>query len=245
MNKLSAVIITKNEEKNIERCLKSLSGWTDEIILVDSGSQDKTLEIAKKYNCRIFNLEKWEGFGKTKQYAVNQANNNWIFSIDADEEVTKDLKNSILNILKGPKYNWYKIKRISFFLGRKILHGGWDKDFPKRLFNKKYGNFNDKLVHESVVCEGILGIIEEHLLHYTYDNLKSYIYKMEKYADLKANETISNINLFSSFLRALSKFIKMFFIHRGFLDGKEGFVLAALSSFGVFYKYLKVWERHR
>ncbi len=245
MNKLSAIIITKNEEKNIERCLKSLSGWTDEIVLVDSGSEDRTLEIAKKYNCRIFHLEKWEGFGKTKQYAVNQAKNDWVFSIDADEEVTDDLKNAILKTIEKPEYNWYNIKRISFFLGKKILHGGWDKDYPKRLFNRNYGNFNDKLVHESVVCEGKLGTIEEHLLHYTYDDLQSYIYKMEKYADLKARETNKSINLFSSLLRALSKFIKMYFIHRGFLDGKEGFVLASLSSFGVFYKYLKVWEKHK
>ena len=161
-NKLSATIITHNEEENIEKCLKSLH-WVDEIVVVDSYSQDRTVEICKKYNCNVIQTE-WLGFGKTKQVAVNHAANDWILSIDSDEEVSETLAEKIKIILADPKYDGYKIKRNSYYLGKEIKHCGWDNDYPIRLFNKNYGKFNEKEVHESVVINGTKGKIEEPIL---------------------------------------------------------------------------------
>ena len=134
-NKISAVIITKDEEKNIERCLKSLD-WVDEIVVVDSGSTDKTIEICKKYNCTIVYSD-WLGFGRTKKLAVNTASNDWILSIDSDEEVTPELRNKIKEILTNPEFEAYRVKRKSFYLGKMINHCGWGSDYPLRLFNRK------------------------------------------------------------------------------------------------------------
>ena len=183
-NKLSVTIITKNEEKNIFRCLKSVK-WADEIVVVDSGSTDKTVEICNQFECKVVNVE-WLGFGKTKSFAVDQAKYDWIFSIDADEEVTVELKKRILQILERPQFDGYKVKRQSFYLNRWIKHCGWNRDYPLRLFNRQKGKFNEKLVHESVEIRGDVSKIEEILKHYTYPNLTSYLNKMEHYASLAA-----------------------------------------------------------
>ena len=151
---LSVSIITKNEEDNIERCLDSVK-WANEIIIVDSGSTDHTLEICKSYNCKIIETE-WLGFGLTKQIGVNAATNNWILSIDADEEVTSELKNKILELVQSTTFHAFNIKRVSYYLKKRIQYSGWQTDRPLRLFNKQYGNFNDASVHESVVINSNL-----------------------------------------------------------------------------------------
>ena len=163
--KLSVTIITLNEEKNIERCLRSVQ-WADEIIVTDSGSTDRTVEICRKYTDKVLQIE-WLGFGKTKKFAVDAATNDWIFSIDADEQVTDELKNKIQQIMKKPSAQAYRIKRKSLYLGKIINHCGWGRDYPLRLFDRKAGNFNDKLVHETVEITGKILKINEPLLHYT------------------------------------------------------------------------------
>lgn len=246
MNKISATIITKNEEKNIERCLKSIS-WVDEIIVIDSGSTDKTLEICKKYNCNIIETE-WLGFGRTKKFAVNSASNNWIFSIDADEEVTDELENRIKKILENPTKNGYKIKRKSFYLGKMINYCGWSSDYPLRLFNRKHGNFNEKEIHESVNVEGKVEKIEKPLLHYTYPTISSHIKKINRYSDIQAmvlKKRAKKYPLFLVLFFGLNKFIKMYILHFGFLDGKEGFILCSNSAYGIYLKYLKLWELNK
>jgi len=243
---ISVVIITKDEEKNIERCLKSVL-WTDEIVVVDNGSTDSTPEICRKYHCRIIESE-WLGFGPLKQLAVNSAVHDWIFSIDSDEEVSEALKNKILNILKNPQLNGYRIKRESFYLGKKIRYCGWDRDYQLRLFNRKFGNFNDRVVHESVSITGEVGRIEEPISHYTYPTIHSHIDKMDRYTELGLDSLIEkgkSSSIFSAVLRGIVKFIKMYFFQRGFLDGKIGFVLCYNSAFGVYLKYLKIWEKNR
>ncbi|MCK4359884.1 MAG: glycosyltransferase family 2 protein [Candidatus Cloacimonetes bacterium] len=244
-SKLSVTVITKNEEKNIKRCLDSVS-WADEIVVVDSGSTDKTLEICKKYNCKIIETD-WLGFGKIKKFAVDSASYDWIFSIDADEEVTPELEKEIKRLLSkdNPK-NGYKIKRISFYLKKWIRYSGWNRDYPLRLFNRKAGNFNENLVHESVRIRGEIGKIDKILKHYTYPNLTSYILKMEHYANLGAEEAVKKgkkSSVFNAIFHGLAKFLKMYFVDRGFLDGRVGLALSINSAFSVYLKYLKIWER--
>ncbi len=245
-NLLSVTIITLNEEKNIERCLKSVL-WADEILIVDSGSTDKTLEICKKYNCKIIQTE-WLGFGPTKKLAVKFAAHDWILCIDADEQVTEELKQRIGQILANPQAVGYRIKRKSFYLGKMINHCGWDRDFPLELFNRQFGNFNDKLVHEFVVLSGEVKKIKQPLLHYTYPSIASHIKKMDKYSQLGAESAAQkgkSATISGAIIRGIIKFIKMYFLQLGFLDGKIGFVLCYNSAFGTYLKYLKLWEKNR
>lgn len=241
-NKLSATIITHNEEENIEKCLKSLH-WVDEIVVVDSYSQDRTVEICKKYNCIVIQTE-WLGFGKTKQVAVNQAGNDWILSIDSDEEVSGELAEKIKLILADPKYNGYRIKRNSFYLGKEIKHCGWNSDFPIRLFNKTSGRFNEKVVHESVVINGEKGKLKESLYHYTYPTISKHIGKINRYTDLALIESgnLKQYSILASIFLGLNKFFKMYFLQKGFLDGKAGFLLSLNSAFGIYLKYIKMWK---
>ena len=240
-NKISATIITRNEEANIERCLKSLD-WVNEIVVVDSFSDDRTIEICAKYNCKIIQTE-WKGFGKTKKYAVDAASNDWIFSIDADEEVTDDLKNKILSILENPKFEGYKIKRTSYYLGTRIKYCGWDRDFPVRLFNRKNGNFNDKEVHESVIINGQKAKVNEALQHYTYPTISSHISKMNRYTDLSLIQQNKHYSIFSAVIFGINKFFNMYLLQKGFLDGIVGFLLCLNSAYGVFLKYIKTWQK--
>lgn len=245
-HKLSVTIITKNEEKNIKRCLDSVS-WADEIVVVDSGSTDRTLEICRQQNCRIIET-KWLGFGPTKKLAVDSASFQWIFSIDADEEMTSQLRDRVKTILQNPDADGYRIKRDSFYLDRIIKHCGWDRDYPLRLFNKNRGNFNDKIIHESVRINGTVNRIKEPLRHYTYPSFESHIQRMNRYSSLgaeKAQKDGKKATMVGAIFRGSFKFLKMYFLQRGFLDGKLGFILSWNSAFGVYLKYLKLWEMNR
>ena len=209
--KISAVIITKNEEKNIQDCLESIL-WCDEIIVVDSGSEDQTIPIAKNYNVKLIQKE-WLGFGKTKQFAVNSATGKWILSIDADETVSPELKTKIISLIKkSPEFYGYKIKRNTFYLGKKIQFSGWQTDYPTRLFLKEKGCFNEKTVHESVIIEQEkYGILEEPIYHYSYPQIKTHISKMNLYTSLAAEESFQNnkkSSISSSLVRGILKFLK-------------------------------------
>ncbi len=243
INKLSAVLIVKNEELNLERCLNSIS-FADEIIILDTGSNDNTISIAKKFTLKVFSLSNWTGFGNAKREAVSYASNDWVFSLDADEVVSKELADEIISILSAPTFMLYRIKRKSFYLGKLIEHCGWQNDYPKRLFNKKFANFNDKLVHESVVGVDEIGTIESPLYHYTYSSISTHLKKIDFYTELAANSSEhSNATSLSILLRGAVKFVKMYILQGGFRDGKAGFVLSLISSFGVMIKYLKIMSK--
>ncbi len=246
MEKLSAVIITLNEEDNIERCLRSLD-WVDEIVVVDSGSTDRTVELCKAHGARVIKTE-WQGFGPTKHLAVEQATHDWILSIDADEQVTPELREKIKSLLQAPDPQIaYRIKRHPFYLGKHIRYCGWQKDFPLRLFNRRFGNFNYKSVHESVRFQGKVLYLQEGLNHYTYPTIASHIVKLNRYTDLSLNEMPKGkrISVLGAIGRALFRFIRMYVLRFGFLDGGTGLVLCINSSIGVFFKYIKQWERSR
>lgn len=243
MSKISVVIITLNEERNIERCLKSVT-WADEIVVVDSGSMDTTLDICRRYGCRVVTIS-WEGYGRAKQRGVEEATNDWILSLDADEEATPELSRRLQQLAAAPTAEGYRIRRRSFYLGKPIRHSGWTKDYPLRFFNRRYGRFNDKIVHEGVELEGRVGVIQEALLHYTFPTVLSHLQKIQRYAQLGAEEKAAcgkKAGVGMAVLRGMFEFFRIYVIRLGFLDGRRGMVLAVNSAFAAYMKYLMLWE---
>jgi glycosyltransferase involved in cell wall biosynthesis len=247
MEKISAVIITKNEAKNIARCLESIK-WADEILVLDNSSTDETVDICRQYNCTVHINETWEGFGKAKHKAVELSKYDWIFSIDADEQVSDELRTKIQEILEQPDPNIaFRIKRISFYLGKQIRYSGWQRDFTLRLFNRNTGNFNLKIIHEFVEVKGEIRTINEQLNHYSFPDLKTHINKMTHYSELFAEQSFQKnkkTSIFYAIIDGIGKFFKMYIFNLGFLDGKEGLILALNSAFGVYLKYLYLWEKN-
>jgi glycosyltransferase involved in cell wall biosynthesis len=244
MSKISAIVITYNEEKNIRRCLESLS-WADEIVLVDSYSEDNTKNIAKQFTDRIFDV-KWEGFGRKKEFARNKASLEWVLCVDADEVVTSELKDEIKKTLQAqPFYDGFYIPRKSNFLGKWIKHSGWYPDYGLRLFKRHKAKFDVSLVHEKLEVEGKIGYLKNHLLHYTDPDINHYLSKLNHYTSLSAEELYKKgkkATMGDLLFRPPTVFFKMFIWKMGFLDGVYGLILAFFSSFHVFTKYAKLWH---
>lgn len=241
MSKISAVIITLNEEKNLERCLNSLI-WAEEIVVVDSHSSDKTKEIAKNFTDKIWEVD-WQGFGHTKELARQKASQAWVLSIDADEEVTVKLKEEILQAVQNNSYSGYFVPRRSLFLGKWIKHSGWYPDYVLRLFRKESGQFDKALVHEQVQVNGELGYLKNPLQHYTYPHLEHYFKKLRRYTTLASQELYQKrvrVYPWDLIFRPPATFFKMYLLKLGFLDGWQGLVLAVLSAYQVLVKYLKL-----
>jgi (heptosyl)LPS beta-1,4-glucosyltransferase len=248
--KLSSIIIAKNEENNISRCLQSLIDCVDEIIvIVDTGSTDKTLEIVKSFPLVKYFELKWKGYSKTKQEAVSLTSNDWILWIDADEVLTGELQKELVefkNIIPG--CNAYSIKRKAYFLGRWIKHSGWYPGRVTRLFNKNFVSFSDNDVHEHLIIIGEKGELKNDLEHYTDPTIHHYFEKFNRYTSLASEEMKSKnkrVSLSDLTIRPVSLFIKMYLFKAGFLDGIQGFILAVFSSAYVFTKYSKLWELSR
>ena len=245
--KLSAILITKNEEANLERCLRSVK-WVDEIIVVDSDSTDRTVEIARDFKAKIFNPE-WTGFGPAKQYALDQATGDWVLSIDADEEVSFTLKNEITQLLEGePKYCGYYLPRKTQFLGRWILYSGWYPDYVLRLFNKSAGCFTEALVHEKVEVTGETGKLHNPLMHYSYPTLEDYTRKLDHYSTLGAEELFNQgrkVKPYQAALKPPIAFLRKYLLQKGWKDGWEGFLIAYLTSTGTLLKYAKLHLKYR
>ncbi|HOE91206.1 MAG TPA: glycosyltransferase family 2 protein [Candidatus Cloacimonadota bacterium] len=246
MKKISAVLITKNEEHNIERCLNSLK-FADEIVVYDTGSTDRTVEICEKNNCVVFKTDKWDGFGIAKRTAVSFASNDWVFVIDADEEVSEALNHYLESFKKNENTLYaYRIKRTSYYLNKRIKYSGWQRDYTLRLFNRKHANFNEKIVHESVVCTTPIGHVKALLLHYPYPHLQIHINKTMLYAKLGGQQAFDKgkkSGVCYAILNGISKFLKMYIFNLGFLDGKEGLILAINSAFSNYLKYVYLWEK--
>ena len=245
--KITSIVIAKNEELNIGRCIKSQLGCIDEIIvLVDGRSTDRTQEIAASFPGVKVEVVEWMGFAGTKQHAVALASNDWIFWIDADEVITPGLC-AELNEFKcsAPSLPAYSVPRLANFLGRWIKHSGWYPARVTRLFLKDKACFSGKDVHEDLIVNGKTGKLTCDLEHYTDPTIKHYFEKFNNYTTLAAEELFRNGKKFHAtdlIFRPLFIFVKMYFIKRGFLDGPQGFILAAFSSAYVFTKYGKFWE---
>ena len=244
MSKISCVIITHNESRNIKTCLQSVS-WADEIIVVDAYSTDDTKEIASEFTDRIYDL-RWEGFGPAKEFGRNQASGEWILSLDADEVVSEKLREEIQKIVQSEdSLDGYFIPRRSNFLGRWIKHGGWYPDLIMRLFKKDKGNFTNRLVHEQVKVCGRSGRLKNDLLHYTDPDFDHYLKKLNQYTSLAALQLYKEggkVKLLDVVFRPPITFVKMYVFKSGFLDGVPGLILSVSSAFHVFSKYVKLWH---
>lgn len=246
---LTVSIITLNEEKNLARTLESVKKFADEIVIVDSGSTDKTEEIAKNFNAKFY-FQKWLGYGPQRNKAIELASSEWVLNIDADEEISEELAKKIADIKddKNDKIDVFKINFMSVCFGKKIKHGGWSNSYRIRLFKKNSGRFNENNVHEEFITNSHIGKINEYILHHSYSDLEDYFTKFNKYTTLGAIEYYKKnkkASLVSVVLNPIYKFIRMYFFRLGFLDGLEGFILAITSSLYTMVKYYKLKEIYR
>jgi glycosyltransferase involved in cell wall biosynthesis len=248
--KLSSVIIAKDEEHNIQRCIKSQQEIIDDIVvLVDSRTTDSTFELASLLpNVNVEEVE-WKGYGAAKNYALSKTKYDWVLWIDADEELTEELKNELQDFkTKEPRFKSYEISRRAFFIGKWIKHSGWYPSRVTRLFNKNYASFNEKAVHENLIVEGATGTLKNDLNHYTDPSIEHYFNKFNNYTTLAAKDLFESgraATLSDIIIRPVFLFVKMYIFKRGFLDGLHGIMLAVFSSVYVFTKYCKLWELNK
>ena len=236
-------MITYNEEDNIDEALKSVRD-AREIIIVDSFSTDRTIEIARKYTDRVYQSS-WQGFAKQKQQAIDYASAEWIFLLDADERMTPELKNEIEKTIKNTRKNGFFVPRKNYFLNKWIRHSGWWPDYTLRLFRNGTGRIPYRAVHEKIVVDGERGYLKNPIVHYTYKTINQFIDKSRRYSSLSAQEMRSKgrkFRLANLLFNPPVTFIKMYFIQQGFRDGLHGLVLAILYSYYTFLKYIKLWE---
>ncbi len=239
--KITATIITYNEERNIARAMESLR-CCDEIVVVDSGSNDRTAEIAEKLGARVIEYP-WGGYARQKNYAAECAENDWILSIDADEALSEALEGEIWQVKKkGPTFDAYTMPRLAQYLGRWILHSGWYPDRKVRLYHRGRARWVGDYVHESVVVDGRTGHLESDLLHFTCDSLSEHLKTMDRYTTLAAEQLVAQkkkIGLTQLLLDPMWTFWSTYVFRLGFLDGPEGLAIAwmaALYNFGKFAK---------
>lgn len=247
MIKLSSIIIAKNEEANISRCIKSQFGCIDEIVVViDDKSTDRTLEIVKSFTDVKYHVSPWQGYSGTKNIALGFTTSEWILWIDADEALTPALTNELIEFKSStPAFDIYSVPRIANFLGRWIKHSGWYPGRIERLFNKNKVKFSESNVHEHLVYSGSAGTLNSNLEHYTDPSIFHYFEKYNRYTSLAAEEIFKKNKRFKItdlLIRPCFQFVKMYFLKRGFFDGIQGFILAVFSSAYVFTKYAKLWE---
>lgn len=244
MSGISATVIALNEEANITEALDSL-GWADEIVVVDSGSTDATLDICRKYGIAPY-TRAWTGYVDQKNFAVEKATNDWVFSLDADERVSPTLQQEIVDLLNaGPRHPGYRIPRVAYFMGRWICHGDWYPDYQLRLFDRRHGRWQGGRVHESVTLDQEPGFLSGKIHHFTYRNLSAYLLRLENYSTLAAADYRQRGKVstpLGMLLYPMATFLKAYLLKRGFLDGVPGFVVAVMGAVSVFFKYAKLHE---
>ncbi|MEP7145656.1 MAG: glycosyltransferase family 2 protein [bacterium] len=244
MNKVSGLIICRDEEKNIEECIKSIL-WCDEVIVIDSFSKDETLNIAGKFTDKVFQNE-WNGFAEQRKYALTKAGYDWIFVIDADERCSKDLENEIRSIIQKENIseNGFEIPRKSFFLDKWIKHGGWYPNYQLRLFRKAFAGVTDRLVHESYYVTGQKGKLKNNILHYTVSSISDYINKINFYSGLSAAEKSGrkDVTFFDIFILPGFSFLQQYFLKGNFLDGVGGLMVSKFHMITKLLNIMKIWE---
>ncbi len=243
MPELSVLVLTKNEAHNIDACLESVC-WADEIVVVDSGSSDKTVEKARKWTPKVF-VTDWQGFSGTKNWGLQHVTGEWVLWLDADERVTPELAAEIQAVFRSVSADGYEIPRKANFLGHWILHGGWYPGYVLRLVRRKWAHFEESRVHEGLRRPPRVERLKNPLLHFTDPTLEHYLTKFNRYTTLAAEdlqEKGRRFHLIDLLFRPVHLFLKMYVLKAGFLDGFAGFLLAQLSAFYVFTKYAKLFE---
>lgn len=242
MPRLSVIVIVKNEAANIGACLDSVA-FADEIIVVDDSSTDGTAAIASAKGARVLD-RKFEGFGAQKAFALSQAAGDWVLSIDADERATPALAAEIAQAMNDASVNGFELPRLSSFCGRQMRHSGWYPDYVLRLFRREKARFSDDLVHERIVCDGKVARLRNDLLHAPVARLEDALSRMDRYSTAGAAMMIARgkrVGFSSGITHGLWSFFRTFILRGGFLDGREGFLLAVANAQGTYYRYMKAW----
>jgi glycosyltransferase involved in cell wall biosynthesis len=243
---LSAIVITLNEEANIAGCLDSVA-FCDERVVVDGGSTDATVAIATAAGARV-ETRPFAGFGPQKNHALSLAQGDWVLSIDADERVDAVLAENILAAVAASEHDAHEVSRLSYFCGRAMWHSGWYPDHVLRLFRRGRGHFSDDLVHERVICDGRVGRLAGTLSHYSVDRLEQALSRVDRYSTAGAAMLVSSgrrVSFMSGISHGLWSFLRAYVLRLGFLDGREGFLLAVANAEGTYYRYMKAWLARR
>ena len=246
MPQLSVIIIAKNEAANIAECLDSV-GFADERIVVDSGSDDDTVAIAKSKSAQV-SFHAFVGFGQQFNHALSLAAGDWVFSIDADERVTPALAAQLKQAMQDAGSDAYEMPRLSTFCGRPMRHSGWYPDYVLRLWKRGTTRWTDDLVHPHPVCSGAVSRLTEPLLHFPVLKLEAALSRMDRYSTASATMMIEDgkrVGFFDGIGHGLYAFIRGYILKAGFLDGREGFLLAVANAEGTYYKYMKAWLASR
>jgi glycosyltransferase involved in cell wall biosynthesis len=246
MIKISTVIITFNEERNIVRCLQSLDGIADEIVVVDSFSTDQTVGLCKPYNARVLQ-HPFEGYMQQKKWASQQAANDFILSLDADEVLSPKLRKSILEVKNNWQADGYMFNRLTNYIGKWIRHCGWYPDTKLRLWDRRKGDWSGINLHESVKMseDSKIQKLSGDLLHYSYYSTEQHLNQINKFTDIAAKEGVlkgKNTSMFIIIVKSIWKFKRDYIFKLGFLDGSAGFIVCYLSAHTTFIKYLKMRE---
>jgi glycosyltransferase involved in cell wall biosynthesis len=243
---LSAIVITKNEAAHIGDCLDSLT-FCDERIVVDSGSDDDTVALARAKGARVVD-HPFQGYGAQKNVALSLTQGDWVLSLDADERVSEALREEIRAAIVRDDADGYEMPRLSTFCGRAMRHSGWYPDYVLRLFRKDKSRFSDDIVHEHVICNGRLARLKEPLSHFPVTKLEDALSRMDRYSTAGAEALVASgksVSFMSAIAHGLYAFVRTYILRAGFLDGREGFLLAVANAEGTYYRYMKAWLMRR
>jgi glycosyltransferase involved in cell wall biosynthesis len=241
MSTISVIIITKNESQNIAECIKSAT-FANEILVLDSGSNDSTVQIAQELGAKVIQTD-WPGFGAQKNKAIKHATSEWVLSLDADERVSAALANEITQAINDNKFKIFDIPRSSLYISKFMKHSGWSPDRTKRLFKKGSAYFSENKIHESLQTFNTVGHLNEPLIHYSFRDFETVLKKVNQYSSLSAEQFLlckKKSSLKKAIFHGLWTFLRTYFLRAGFLDGREGFMLAVSNAEGVYYRYLKL-----
>jgi len=239
---LSAIVITRNEAANIGECLDSLA-FCDERIVVDCGSTDGTAAIARERGALV-EFHEWRGFGAQKNHALSLATGFWVLSIDADERVTPELAAAIREAVAMGDADAWEFPRLSSFCRRQMRHSGWYPDYVLRLFRRGKARFDDVIVHERVICTGVVKRLRPPLIHHPVARLEDALSRMDRYSTASAEAIVARgrrVSFMTGIGHGLYSFLRTYFLRAGFLDGAEGFLLAVANAEGSYYRYMKAW----
>ena len=239
---LGVAIIALNSEARLAQCLNAVA-FADDIVVIDGGSRDGTVAIARAHGARVLVEPDWPGFGPQKNRAVAALTTDWILSIDTDEIVSPELARSIDEAIRAPSANVYALDRLSSFCGEWVRHRGWYPDWVPRLFRRDAARFSDDLVHERLVFDGQAARLEGKLLHYSYEDFETVLRKLDTYSSAGARQRLASGKhggLGRAIARGAWAFVRTYVLRRGFLDGRTGFMIAAFNAQTVYYRFVKL-----